>query len=489
MTLTRNEALQRVPDGRLFVDGSWLERSTGGERTHHDPATGAVVGKHQLAGREEVDVAVSAARCAFERAELADPLRRRLLLSSLAEAIEAAAEDLAALQTLEMGQPLRATRAGIALAAEWFRYFAGWADKLDGAVVPAGTAALDYVLPSPYGVVAAITPWNGPIISIALKVAPAVAAGNTVVVKPSERAPFSALRFASVCEEIAPPGVINVIPGGPDAGHALCAHRGVDKISFTGGGSAARAVAHAAADNHTPVVLELGGKSASIVFGDAEPTLVGKLAALFGAIQNSGQGCFLPTRLLVDRSIYDEVVAAVVATAESARLGDPFEPSTTMGPLAGAETCERVLSLIDEARSRGDGVLLTGGQRPGGALAAGAYIQPTVFGNVDPASPLAQEEIFGPVLAVMPFDHEDEALAIANGTEYGLAAYVWTNDLRRAHRVAAALDAGYVSVNGSAALPPGAPFGGWRGSGHGVEGGRWGVDEFVRVKNVCVALR
>ncbi|HEX6393857.1 MAG TPA: aldehyde dehydrogenase family protein [Acidimicrobiales bacterium] len=488
MTITRDDALRQVPDGRLFVDGLWLEGSTGGERTHHDPATGEVVGKHQLAGSVEVDFAVKAARDALQRGELADPVRRRLLLSSLADAIVAAAGDLAALQTLEMGQPIRATRAGVALAAEWFRYFAGWADKLDGTVVPAGGAVLDYVVANPYGVVAAITPWNGPVVSIALKVAPAIAAGNAVVVKPSELAPFSALRFARICEEVVPPGVINVMPGGPGAGHALCAHPGVDKISFTGGSSAARAVARAAAENHTPVVLELGGKSASIVFADTEPTVVGKLGALLGTIQNSGQGCFLPTRLLVDRAIHDEVVAAVVATAEKARLGDPFEPSTTMGPLAGEAACERVLSVVEDARHRGDGVLLTGGQRAGGALAAGAFVQPTVFGDVDPASPLAQEEIFGPVLAVMPFDDEDEALAIANGTKYGLAGYVWTNDLRRAHRVAAALDAGYVSVNGMAALPPAAPFGGWRGSGHGVEGGRWGVHEFVRLKNVCVSL-
>jgi len=490
MTLTREDALRAVPDGRLFVEGGWVERSSGGERTHHDPATGAVLGTHQLAGRQEVDAAVGAARRALERAELIDPARRRSLLWSLAGAIDAAADDLAALQSLEMGQPLRAARAGAAHAAEWFRYFAGWADKLDGAVVPAGPAVLDYAVACPYGVVAAITPWNGPIISLALKVAPAIAAGNTVVVKPSELAPFSAQRFAQACHDIAfPPGVINIVTGGPEAGKALCAHPGVDKISFTGGSTAGRAVAHAAADNLTPVVLELGGKSASIAFADTEPAVVGKLAALFGVLQNAGQGCFLPTRLLVERAIHDEVVAAVVATAGAARLGDPFEPATTMGPVAGEATCERILSAIDSARRRGDGALLTGGQRAGGTLTAGAYVEPTVFCGVDPASPLAQEEIFGPVLAVIPFDDEDEAIAIANGTRYGLAGYVWTNDLRRAHRVAGALDAGYVSVNGMAALPPAAPFGGWRGSGYGVEGGRWGVHEFVRLKNVHVSLR
>jgi aldehyde dehydrogenase (NAD+) len=486
--MTRERARAAVPDGRLFLGGAWLERSTGGERTHLDPATADIVGEHQLAGAEEIDSAVAAARAALD--ELADPLRRRALLWSLADGIDSAGDDLAALMSLEIGQPYRAARAGVAHAAEWFRYFAGWADKLEGAVVPAGPAVLDYVVPKPYGVVAAITPWNGPIISMALKVAPAMAAGNTVVLKPSELAPFSTLRFARVCQEVGvPPGVLNVVTGGAEAGQALCGHPRVDKISFTGGEVAARAVSLAAAEHHTPVVLELGGKSASIVFADADPAVVGKLAALFGAIQNSGQGCFLPTRLLVERPIHDDVVSAAVAAAAAVRLGDPFDPATTMGPVAGEATCDRILSVVERARTNGEGTLLTGGRRPNGELGAGSFIEPTVFGDVDPASPLAQEEIFGPVLAVIPFDDADEALEIANGTRYGLAGYVWTNDLRRAHRVADALDAGYISVNGMAALPPAAPFGGWKSSGHGVEGGRWGVHEFVRLKNVHVALR
>jgi aldehyde dehydrogenase (NAD+) len=348
---------------------------------------------------------------------------------------------------------------------------------------------LDYVVPKPYGVVAAITPWNGPIMSMALKVAPAVAAGNTVVLKPSELAPFSTLGFAQVCQDVGvPPGVLNVVTGGAEAGQALCRNPHVGKISFTGGDVAARAVAVAAAEHHTPVVLELGGKSASIVFADADPAVAGKLAASFAVIQNSGQGCFLPTRLLVERPIHDAVVEAAVAAASAARLGDPFDPATTMGPVAGAATYDRVLSIIERARTNREGTLLTGGQRPRGA-SVGAFVEPTVFGAVDPASPLAQEEIFGPVLAVIPFDDVDDAIEIANATKYGLAGYVWTHDLGRAHRVADALDAGYISVNGMAALPPAAPFGGWKASGHGVEGGRWGVHEFVRLKNVHVTLR
>ena len=490
MTPTREQAQGFLPDGRLYVGGAWLD-SDGGDRLHTDPSTGRPLGRHQMAGTKEVDRAVAAARDAQDSGALRDPLARRALLLAIAAGIDGAADELAALMALEMGQPLRAARAGVTHAAEWFRYYAGWADKLEGAVLPVAVgSALDYTLPAPYGVVAAIIPWNGPIIALALKVAPALAAGNAVVLKPSEFAPFSCLRFAGVCDAAGvPPGVVNVVIGDADAGRALCAHPDVDKISFTGGAVAAREVAKAAAEHHTPVVLELGGKSASIVFADSDPRVAGKLAALFAVAQNSGQGCFLPTRLLVQREIYDDVIAAVVGTVEGFRLGDPFEADTTMGPVAGEAACTRIVGMIEKFDADGDGKLLTGGHRAGGPLADGCFVEPTVFGDVDPSSALAQEEIFGPVLAVIPFDDEAAALAIANGTRFGLAGYVWTNDLRRAHRVAEALDAGYVSVNGMAALPPSAPFGGWKASGHGVEGGRWGLEEFLRVKNVHVSLR
>jgi aldehyde dehydrogenase (NAD+) len=236
-------------------------------------------------------------------------------------------------------------------------------------------------------------------------------------------------------------------------------------------------------------MLELGGKSASLVFADADPKVAGKLAARMAVAQNSGQGCFLPTRLFVQRALYDDVVERVVETADGFTLGDPFEPDTTMGPVAGEAACARILDVIATATKDGDGALLTGGGRPGGRLEVGSFVEPTVFGDVDPDSALAQEEIFGPVLAVIPFDDEADGIELANRNRYGLAGYVWTKDLARAHRVAAALDAGYVSVNGMAALPPGAPFGGWKASGQGVEGGRWGIEEFLRLKNIHVSLR
>ena len=489
MVASRAEALALVPPPALLIGGTWIAESKDAPIEHLDPATGQPVGSWLPAGPAEVDAAVAAARDALPAWRATQPAARRALLLELADRIQAAADELGALAALEMGQPVRAATAGAAFAAEWFRYYAGWVDKLEGAVVPAGRGVLDYVLPEPYGVIAAIVPWNGPVLSLALKLAPALAAGNTVVAKPPELSPFAALRFGQLCLDAGvPPGVVNIVPGGAAVGEALCGHPGVDKISFTGGEVAARAVARAAAEHHTPVVLELGGKSASLVFDDADPAVTGKLAAVLGVQQNAGQGCFLPTRLFVHRSLHDEVVERVVATVGAMTVGDPFEPGTSIGPVAGESNCQRILAAVDAARERGDGTLLAGGDRPGGPLASGSYVSPTVFADVDPASPLAQEEIFGPVLAIASFDDEDQAVALANGTRYGLAGYVWTRDLGRAHRVAAALDAGYVSVNGMASLPPAAPFGGFRASGYGVEGGRWGIQEFLRSKNVHVSL-
>jgi aldehyde dehydrogenase (NAD+) len=491
VTISRSDALGLILPPSFYSGGEWLTTGLGTEQhLHIDPSTGLPTRPFLSATERDIDVAVGAARAALPAWMSMAPSRRRALLLHLGDLIEAASSELGALTSLEMGQPVRAATAGAAHAAEWFRYFAGWADKIEGSVIPlAHGAVLDYVLPEPYGVVAAIIPWNGPVVSLALKLAPALAAGNTIVAKPPLESPFSSLYFAKLCEQAGiPAGVINVLPGGAEAGRALCAHPGVDKISFTGGSAAASAAAVAAAHNHTPLVLELGGKSASLVFDDADPRVVGKLSAIFSVQQNAGQGCFLPTRLFVQRARYREVIDRVLATVETMTVGDPFESSTAIGPVVSQTACERILASIDDAVSRGDGRLLTGGARAVTLIDGGAYLQPTVFGDVGPGTVLAQEEIFGPVLAIGPFDTEDEAIALANGTRYGLAGYVWTQQLGRAHRVAAALRAGYVSVNGMATLPPGAPFGGVGASGHGVEGGRWGLNEFLRPKNVHVAL-
>ncbi|MCU1694896.1 MAG: Aldehyde Dehydrogenase [Mycobacterium sp.] len=485
----RGAAMGDLPPAAAFIDGEF--RAGGGiEYVHRDPAAGQELRSWRLSGPDDVDDAVASALRAQRVWQNLDSGRRRDALLSLASAVEAHADTLAGLVSLEMGMQLRASKAGVHAAAEWFRHFAGYADKIEGSVPSVGAPGkgLDYTRYAPHGVVAAIIPWNGPVIALALKLSPALAAGNAVVLKPSELAPFSSLYFASLVVAAGlPAGLVNVVAGGPDVGARLCADPAVAMISFTGGSAGGRAVAEAAAARHVPTVLELGGKSASLVFPDTDVNRTAKLAAILGIAQNSGQGCFLPTRLLVDRSIYDTVLEGVIAAAAKFRLGDPFADDTTMGPVVDQRSLDRILDVISGARSRGDGRLVHGGGRATAAgLESGHFVEPTIFADVDPDSPLAQDEVFGPVLSVIPFDDEAQAVDIANRTRFGLAGYVWTADLGRAHRVADALQAGYVSVNGMAALPPGAPFGGWKASGYGVEGGRRGLEEYLRLKNVHV---
>lgn len=469
------EARGLLPSGTCFVAGAVAE-GTGAARTYVHPGDGSELGTYALADVDQVEHAVGAGRKA-QPSWAAGPAARRDALFAAALAVRAHADELAALVTLEMGMPLRASKAGVLQAAEWFAYYAGWADKLAGAVAPVAPGeVLDYTSASAHGVVGTVIPWNGPVIAAALKLAPALAAGNAVVLKPSELAPFSTVRLAEILD--LPEGVLSVLGGAGDVGADLVQR--VDMVSFTGGETAGRTVALAAAARFIPCVLELGGKSASLVFEDADPVRVGKLAALLGAVQNSGQGCFLPTRLLVQRGSYEAVLDAAAAQLAKVRLGEPFDPNTSMGPVIDVVAADRILAVVDSAAAR----LVAGGRRGPGP----AYVEPTLFAEVDPASALAQEEIFGPVLAVTPFDTEDEAVEIANGTRYGLAGYVWTADLGRAHRVAERLEAGYVAVNGMAGLPPSAPFGGWKASGRGAEGGIEGLREFLRTKNVHVGL-
>jgi aldehyde dehydrogenase (NAD+) len=465
-----------LPAATCWLGGALVE-GTGAARGYVYPGDGSVTGEFRLAGPGQVDQAIALARKA-QPDWSANAAARRDALFAAALTIRQQADELAALTTLEMGMPLRAAKAMVAQAAEWFAHYAGWADKLGGGLAPVGGEVLDYTVPSAHGVVGAIIPWNGPVIAAALKLAPALAAGNTVLLKPSDLAPFTAVRLAQLLD--LPEGVLGVLGGAGDVGAAVV--DAVDMVSFTGGETAGRAVAVAAAARFIPGVLELGGKSAAVVFDDVDPARIGKLAVLLGAVQNSGQGCFLPTRLLVQRGIYDAALDAAVGAAAKVRLGDPFDPTTSMGPVVDAAAADRILGVIDAAPA-GTRLVAGGGRGPGAA-----YVQPTVFADVDPTSSLAQQEIFGPVLAITPFDTEDEAVEIANGTRYGLAGYVWTNDLSRAHRVAGRLEAGYVSVNGLAGLPPAAPFGGWKASGRGTEGGREGLREFLRTKNVHVGL-
>jgi acyl-CoA reductase-like NAD-dependent aldehyde dehydrogenase len=375
-------------------------------------------------------------------------------------------------------------------AADHFEYFAGWADKLEGAVIPVWPGeALDYTLREPYGVVGLIIPFNGPLVSMGLRVAPALATGNTIVLKPSEFAPYGPLRFAQMCAAAGvPPGVFNVLPGDGSSGQALVEHPGVDKIHFTGSVPTARDVLTRAAHTIKPVALELGGKSANIVFADADLDQAAGMAVIASVVAMSGQTCICPSRLLVEASIYDDFVDRVVAQAEAVAIGDPFASGTLMGPVISEAACQRILGVIEQGQTDQAGALLTGGSRAGGELANGYFVQPTVFGEVDNQSSLARNEIFGPVLAAMRFEDEAHAVSLANDTDYGLAGYVHTADITRGHRMAAALDAGYLSINGWAMMPPGAPFGGNGRSGIGRLGGRSALDEFLRTKNVFVGL-
>lgn len=485
MTTTENRLVSEIHlAGRRLAEGS------AGVYEHVNPATGKVQGEVPLAGPAEVDEAVAAAQEAFKEWRKWRPEDRRRLLTRIAERIRAHEDDLAVLQARENGLPVSQGKAVLVPhGAGWFEAAAGWADKLEGAVVPTTPGeTVDLTLLEPIGVVAVILTWNAPIGGWGMCVAPPLAAGCCVILKPSELAPFTSSFIARICEEEGmPPGVVTVLPGGPDAGEALVRHPGVAKVSFTGGGPTGRKIAAACGEQLKPVLLELGGKSANIVFPDADLAKAAETAA--SVIFSAGQACTLPTRILVHESIYDEFTAMVAGALGQIPLGDPLDPATMMGPVISEAAVERILRTVDEATRDNGAELLTGGSRAGGELASGYYIEPTLLGNVSPTSEVAQNEVFGPVTAAIRFSDEEAAVAIANGTPYGLAGYVHTRDVSRVLRLASALEAGTVAFNGAGApAGPGAPFGGYKESGYGREGGKLGVLEFVQHKTVSVAL-
>lgn len=479
------------PKGCLIIGDKIIEKASGGVYTHINPATGKPQADIPLAGVSETEDAIAAAKSAFEVWRAMPGRGRAVLLNRLADLIKQNASEFQRLAVIEGGTPYSVAAGGAGLAEEWTRYYAGWADKIDGQVVSSYPSdEFIYTLPEPYGVIGIVVTWNGPLISLGMKVIPALAAGNTVVVKPAEQTPFVASLFGKLALEAGiPPGVINILPGAVESAQTLIAHPDVQKISFTGGPVTARKILHQCAELLKPSVMELGGKSANIVFDDADLDSAAQHAAMMSVGLLSGQGCELPTRLLVQEAVYDAMVEKVVAIAKSLPIGDPRDANTFIGPVINEEACERILAMVERAKQAGAGRIVMGGERLnlGGDLSNGFFVSPTIFADVDPNSEIAQQEVFGPVLVIQKFSTEEEAIEIANSTQYGLGGYIQTNNLKRAHRVAAALKTGFVHLNGSRNIPAHAPFGGLGLSGFGKEGGRPGLDEFIRLKTVSLS--
>jgi len=473
---------------QLFIDGKWRDSTSGETMPAINPFNQEVWASIPVATETDVEDAIAAARQAYETTwRDTTGIERAALINRLADLLEENADRMALLETTDNGKVIRETRSQMSYAARVFRFFAGYADKIWGNVIPLDQkSVMDMALREPYGVIAAITAWNSPIALLANKLPAALAAGNCVVVKPSEHASATTLEFARLIEQAGfPPGVVNVVTGAAEVGKALVGSPSVDKISFTGSPAVGREIAAMAGGNLRPVSLELGGKSPNIVFADAdiERAIVGALAGIFGA---TGQTCIAGSRLLVQRPIYDQVVETLAARAEKIVLGDPRLPETEMGTTANEPQFNRILNFIDLAKQ--DGARLVAGGEPAreGELAKGLFIKPTIFADVCNNMRVAQEEIFGPVLSIIPFDEEEEAVAIGNASSYGLASGVWTENISRAMRMIRAMRTGVVWVNTYRMVAAQGPFGGMKDSGFGRERGELGLLEFTTTKNVMI---
>jgi aldehyde dehydrogenase (NAD+) len=475
------------PIDRLFIGGEFVAAHDGATFATLDPHDGSVIANVAEASTEDVDDAVTAAEAAFPAWSRLQASARGRLLLRLADRIEEAGDELARLESIDTGHPIRDSRnLDVVRTAATFRYFGGMADKIQGDVIPVEPGFLNYVLREPLGVVGMIVPWNFPLMFCSWKMGPALAAGNTVVLKPAELTPLSSLRVAELMAEVGfPPGVVNIVPGkGRVAGEHLAGHRQVRKIAFTGSTPTGRRIVELSAGNVKRVQLELGGKGANIVFADAdiEAAVNGSAFAIF---HNQGQACIAGSRLIVHESIADDFLARFIALAESIRLGDPLDPSTEMGPLTSAKHRDRVLGYTEAAREDG-GEVLTGGEAPTDpALADGFYVRPTVV-RAAPTSRVCREEVFGPFVTVTTFRSDEEAVGLANDVEYGLGGGLWTRDLARAHGVAGQIRSGMVWINSYKRVNPGSPFGGTGASGYGREMGFEAMREYTESKSVWV---
>ncbi|HEX4620647.1 MAG TPA: aldehyde dehydrogenase family protein [Myxococcaceae bacterium] len=472
---------------KLFIGGKFVAAMDGATLASVNPHDNSVLAQVAMAGRADIDAAVSAAKAAFPTWSHTSPSDRGRLLLRLAEAIEAQGEDLALLESMDTGHPLRDTRGlDVPRTAATFRYFGGMADKHEGSVVPVDAGFLNYVLREPVGVVGQVVPWNFPLMFTSWKMGPALAAGNCVVMKPAELTPLTSLRVAELAAEVGfPAGVVNVLPGlGPVAGQALAEHPDVAKVAFTGSTATGRRIVQASAGNLKKVQLELGGKGANIVFEDADlPAAINGSA--FAIFHNQGQACIAGSRLLLHERIAGAFLEKFIGLARSIRLGNPTDPATEMGPLTSAQHRDRVLSYVQIAKEQGGEVLLGGKASDRAELAQGFYVEPTVV-RAKLGDRVCQEEVFGPFITVTTFRDDDEALRAANGTEYGLGGGLWTRDLARAHRFAREMKSGMVWINCYKRVHPGSPFGGTGSSGYGREMGFDAMREYTQAKSVWV---
>ncbi len=478
---------------KLLIGGQWLEAADRETFATLNPATGELLAKVALAGPEDVDQAVRAARKALEQgpwSKLSGDERGQLLWR-VAALIEKYADELAELETLDNGKPLRVARNGdIPMAARHFRYYAGWASKIEGSTIPVSyPSQFVYTRREPVGVVGLIIPWNFPLLMAAWKLAPALACGNTVLLKPAEETPLTALRLGEIVLEAGfPEGVINILTGpGEPTGAAMTAHMDIDKVAFTGSTEVGRKImASAASSNLKRISLELGGKSPNVIFADADMSRAIK-GANWAVFSTAGQECVAGSRLFVERPVYDQVLEGLAVEAQKIRVGNGFAPRVHIGPVVSDRQLERVMGYLASGKQAG-AQIVTGGERLGGELANGYFLPPTIFTHQDDSLAIVQEEIFGPVVAMTAFDSWEELVQRANQTRYGLAAGVWTRDVSKAHRFAHAVQAGTVWVNSYGLFDAAAPFGGYKESGFGREMGKEALELYTQVKTVWIGI-